>query len=138
MDSDSEESFLDSSEDEFQLTESDSESEDESLDSVRIWTPIDTSANLAAPPRFPFTGTSGIQALITTDDPLEYFQLFFNEEIISFIVDETNRYAEQYLQSNELTPSSRVLNWKETNNKEMKCFLALMLLQGVINKPKEK
>ena len=55
-----------------------------------------------------------------------------------FIIKDTNQHGKQYLQSNELMPSSRVPNWKETNNKEMKCFLALLRLQEVTNKPKEK
>lgn len=48
---------------------------------------------------------------ITFDDPLDYFQLFFDEEIINFIVRETNRYAESYFETAELTPSSRALKW---------------------------
>lgn len=138
MDSDSEESLINSSEDELCLSESESESEDDSLDSIRIWTPVDITANITAPPRFPFIGNSGIQISIPTEDPLEYFDQFFNEEVISFIVEETNRYAEKFLDSNELTPSSRILNWKDTTSKEMKCFFALLLLQGVIDKPKQK
>ena len=137
MDSDSEVESLISSED-FSALESDSESEDDSLESVRNWTEIDISSQIPAPPRFPFTGNPGIQVNIATDDPLEFFELFFDESIISFIVEETNCYAEKYLESNQLTPSSRSFNWRETNINEMKCFLGLILLQGIVQKPVEK
>lgn len=59
MDSDTE--SLVSSEDDFGISDTESESEnDDDLDSVRKCIPIDTSANVPAPPRFPFTGHTGL------------------------------------------------------------------------------
>lgn len=55
------------------MSESESESEDDSLDSVRIWALVNIAPNLTPPPRFPFTGNSGLQISITAEDPLEYF-----------------------------------------------------------------
>ncbi|GFT68337.1 piggyBac transposable element-derived protein 4 [Nephila pilipes] len=71
-------------------------------------------------------------------DPLEYFNLFFDEEMFLFIVSETNRYAESFFEDAELTPASRALKWKNTDIGEMKRFLSLLLLQGVVQKPVEK
>ncbi|GBO33938.1 PiggyBac transposable element-derived protein 4, partial [Araneus ventricosus] len=73
-----------------------------------------------------------------SEDPLDYFNLFFDDETFNFIVSETNRYAESHLQNAELTPSSRALKWKNINNQEMKRFISLLLLQGIVQKPVEK
>lgn len=54
-----------------------------------------------------------------------------------FIVEETNRYAEKYINTNQLTARSMLQNWRETNYKEIKCFLGLLLLQSIVQKPVE-
>ncbi|GFW39586.1 piggyBac transposable element-derived protein 4 [Trichonephila clavipes] len=58
--------------------------------------------------------------------------------MFSFIVEDTNRYAESFFKDTELTPASRALKWKNANKEEMKRFIALFLLQGVVQKPVEK
>ncbi|GFU72856.1 piggyBac transposable element-derived protein 4 [Trichonephila clavipes] len=69
---------------------------------------------------------------------LEYFNLFLGDERLSFIVEETNRYAESFFENTELTPASRALKWKNANKEDMKRFIkALLLLQGVVQKPVE-
>lgn len=136
MDSDSESELLaENSEEEYSSSES--ESDDETLEDVRDWCKI--SASYPSPPKFPFLGFPGIKIpLNDSSDPLEYFYAFFQDEIFSFIVHETNKYAGTYFESANLTPSSRALKWRETDHQEMKCFLALLLLQGVVQKPVEK
>ncbi|GBN15222.1 hypothetical protein AVEN_2690-1 [Araneus ventricosus] len=87
MNSDSEEDNLieTSSEDELSSSEDES-SEDESLESARNWCGVDVSVLTPAPPKFPFTGNPGIKvSLRQSDDPLDYFCLFFDDEVISFI-----------------------------------------------------
>ncbi|GFS70765.1 piggyBac transposable element-derived protein 4 [Nephila pilipes] len=69
---------------------------------------------------------------------LEYFNLFFDDEMFLFTVSETNRYTESFFEDAELTPASRALKWKNTDIGEMKRFLFLLLLQGVVLKPVEK
>ena len=89
-------------------------------------------------PRFPFSGDPGIKVNIAdTDDPLAYFELFFDETLINVIVQHTNLYAKQYLdlQRATLRKRSRAHNWTETNKKEIKVYLALLLLQGIVQKP---
>ena len=139
MDFDSDSESLLTSEDEYSCSETETESEnDESLDSVRNWIHIDTSAPVPAPPRFPFTGNPGLKVSIETGDPLEYFLQFFDETVLNFIVDETNKYAENYLATKELTPSSRLLKWKRTDCQELRRFLGLLLFQGLVKKPVER
>jgi len=51
------------------------------------------------------------------------------------MVRETNRYAVQYINATTLKSSSRMHSWKETDPCEMKKFLVLMILMGIIQKP---
>ncbi|GFT25564.1 piggyBac transposable element-derived protein 4 [Trichonephila clavipes] len=115
------------------------QSDDDCLDSATDWCQIDVTSPLPSHPKFPFTGNPGIKVCIgDSGDPLEYFNLFLDDEMFSFIVEETNRYAESFFENTELTPASRALKWKNANKEEMKRFIALLLLQGVVQKPVEK
>ncbi|CAL1272717.1 unnamed protein product [Larinioides sclopetarius] len=126
-----------SSDEEFSSSES--ESDDDSLDSARDWCRIDITISQPSHPKFPFTGNPGLKAYVgDSEDPIDYFYLFFDDEIFSFIVSETNRYAESHSQEVELTPASRALKWKNIDYQEMKRFIALLLLQGIVQKPVEK
>lgn len=52
------------------------------------------------------------------------------------MVEQTNLYAAQYKANHQnLPPNSRANHWKETNRNEMKKFLALALLMGIVRKP---
>ncbi|GFU31491.1 piggyBac transposable element-derived protein 4 [Trichonephila clavipes] len=119
-----------SSDEEFSSSEI--ESDDDCLDSARDWCQIDVTSigrNL----------NPGVKVCIgDSGDPFEYFNLFLDDEMFSFIVEETNRYAESFFENAELTPGSRALKWKNTNKEEMKRFIALLLLQGVVQKPVEQ
>lgn len=45
-------------------------------------------------------------------------------------------YAAQFFNNDpELKPHSRIRKWRDTNEAEMKIFLGLLILQGVIEKP---
>ena len=60
-------------------------------------------------------------------DPLGLLSLFFDDSLISLIVDETNRYATQALQGTEK-------EWS-TNAEEIKAYLGFMILMGVNKLP---
>lgn len=66
--------------------------------------------------------------------PLHYFSLFLDEEILNLVTTETNRYAAQFLLT-PLRPHSRLRNWENTDNKEMKLFLALIMWMGLAPLP---
>ena len=53
---------------------------------------------------------------------------------MDLLVEETNRYASQYLTRQNLTPSARGNAWKPTNTNEIKVFLGPVLLTGLIDK----
>ncbi|CAL1262020.1 unnamed protein product [Larinioides sclopetarius] len=83
--------------------------EDISLDDARDWCRLDKD-NLGPPhPRFP-----------------------------RYIANETNRFANDFIENNELTPSSRFQNWKDTDSSEIRVFLVILILQGINQKPLQK
>lgn len=99
----SESSYIGSFEDSLYGDSSDNNSEDESSlseedkddgDNVqRPSEPIDvpwTENGIPRPP-FPYTDTNGPQVPINIQDPVEIFELFFDENLIDLIVNETNR-----------------------------------------------
>ncbi|PSN50037.1 hypothetical protein C0J52_03287 [Blattella germanica] len=68
-------------------------------------------------------------------DIVNIFLLFFTEDFVKMIVDETNIYAQQFLCSKILSPRSPARQWVPVTMNEMYVFLALFLLMGIINKP---
>ncbi|GFS86736.1 piggyBac transposable element-derived protein 4 [Trichonephila clavipes] len=105
MNSDSENECLieeRSSDEEFSSSES--ESDDDCLDNARDWCQIDVTSPLPSHPKFPFAGNPGTKVCIgDSGDPFEYFNLFLDDEMFSFIVEKTNRYAESFFENAELT-----------------------------------
>ena len=51
---------------------------------------------------------------------------------------ETNLYAEQFLEKNKtnLKPRSNALNWNSTDPNEVKIFIGLIVLMGIVYKPR--
>ncbi|CAL1272460.1 unnamed protein product [Larinioides sclopetarius] len=65
-----------------------------------------------------------------------YIEQYLDENLINLIVKETNLYADQFLQSHpNLKPRSRMRKWYPTTNNEIRCFIAMLVLQGIIKKP---
>ena len=62
--------------------------------------------------------------------PQELFEIFITLEIAELISNETNRYAQQFLEKNpHLKERCRVYDWKDTNKDEIMILLAFFLLQ---------
>eukprot|EP00745_Piridium_sociabile_P004562 TRINITY_DN12743_c0_g1_i2.p1 TRINITY_DN12743_c0_g1~~TRINITY_DN12743_c0_g1_i2.p1 ORF type:complete len:167 (+),score=34.64 TRINITY_DN12743_c0_g1_i2:343-843(+) len=82
----------------------------------------------------PFTRRRGV--LVDTRDfsPVDYFQLFFPDDVFQFLATETNRYAAQFLQGRALSTHSRFKKWVETDMSEMKAFAALQIAMGLCQK----
>ena len=70
-------------------------------------------------------------------DIIEFFELFFDREIIQLIVAETNRYAEQYknARGNLFSFRSPVRSWVPVTENEVYTVLGLFLLMGIVQKP---
>lgn len=91
--------------------------------------------NLAPPPDIPFTGQSGVQVDTQGFEPIHYFTLFINDDLVNYLVTETNTFAEQFIRDNNLKRRSRAHEWYPTNPQEMKEFLGITFLMGIIQKP---
>ena len=87
------------------------------------------------PRAFPFTGNSGIQLRTVGFGPIEYFSLFINQDLINCFVTETNCFAEQFMSGEDISRRSRANSWHPTDPREMKQFLGLLFLTGIIRKP---
>ena len=87
-----------------------------------------------------FIGRNGVAGTgITVDvsgyEPFDYFKLFLNDDLISLMTTETNRYAQYLLQQPNLHPHSRLHKWHPTTNDEMTVFIGLLLLVSLNRKP---
>ena len=61
--------------------------------------------------------------------PLEYFNYFFDDDMVKTIKNETNIYA--HLNKGELI-------WKDVNEDEMRLFLIVRMLMGIVRKPTQE
>lgn len=85
----------------------------------------------SALPRFQFIGVPGCTFNADNFAVLDYFQLFFDNELINLLVTESNHYAEQ-----QPRRSSDVL--LPTKTEEMQIFLCINIIQGILKKPEER
>jgi hypothetical protein len=85
-----------------------------------------------------FTGNPAVQfAVQNGTDMMEYVDNYITPELIQFVVNQTNLYAQQQIMTMPppVTKKARSEQWKPVTIYEMK-FLGLMFLTGVIRKPK--
>ena len=90
------------------------------------------------PIKIPFTGVKDLREEMPLDaKPIKYFSKYFTDEVTDTICIETTRYADQYIKANaaNLRPKSIVHDWKPTNWNEIKVFLGLCILMGIVSKP---
>jgi len=60
----------------------------------------------------PFTGTTGLIVSPTGNNPYDFFKLCTNKTLFTFIVEQTNYYAEEIFLSENITDKSRITKWK--------------------------
>jgi len=91
-----------------------------------------------APTIPPFTGNTGLLFDPADMQPIDFFMQYVDMDLICHMVYQTNLYARQFFRDNggALGAQSRCRQWKETNTEEMKRFIGLTLLMGVVRKPK--
>jgi hypothetical protein len=129
-----------------------SDSSDEECDGVgsgplfnapfRKWQTVDSSTDPAMP-RYEFKGSPGpsqhVRDTLGKDSTvLEFFKLFMSDSVMELIVRETNRYAQQVLSSTAIKPQSRLRAWEDVTVDELWCWMALVILQGVVGKPEQE
>ncbi|GLV54168.1 uncharacterized protein CBL_21012, partial [Carabus blaptoides fortunei] len=136
FDSDSDIEIEDSqsdSSDEGSSTSSSEEEEEEFMDARQFWK-LDIKNLNPAPKRFTFSEIPAVHFQVEDNSAIEIFENFFYDKLIDLIVLETNKYADQSKNvSNK--KHSRILKWTPTDRNELRIFFALLILQGIIQKP---
>ena len=83
-----------------------------------------------------FTGQPGLKKPVQGTKPVDYYRLFLTDDIVQHFVTETNLHAEQAIAvSRPQKRFARLKDWTETDAGEMKKFLGLILLTGIVSKP---
>ncbi|XP_048012275.1 piggyBac transposable element-derived protein 4-like isoform X2 [Megalobrama amblycephala] len=87
----------------------------------------------------PFTenpGPIGDGAALESEQPVDFTELFISDVLLQNIVDQTNLYADQYIQAmDDTSKHARCHAWKPVTVSEMKTFMGLLFLTGIIHKP---
>lgn len=86
---------------------------------------------------FEYTGPNESNDIYETDmtRPLDFFRLFFDDEIIDLMILQTNLNAAQVLGSAVCSPESRLSRWKEVTRNEMELFIGLLIWMGMVDMP---
>lgn len=71
---------------------------------------------------------------LETASPIDVLNLFLTIDFWNLLVTETNRYAEHYINANELLPNSRFRDWRPVTVPEMKAFFSLHFAMGLVQK----
>ena len=66
--------------------------------------------------------------------PIDYFKLFFKENMFQLIKEQTNLYAEQHIDRGNLSPNSRFSSWTPVTDSEVKNFFSLVICMGLVHK----
>ena len=65
--------------------------------------------------------------------PLDFFKLYFTQEVVELLITETKRFASQFFAKNgDKVDDSYSGQWTDVNITEMKTFIALIFLMGVV------
>ena len=88
-------------------------------------------------PDFPFTENVGFFIPIPHDaNPEFFFILFLTNEVVTFMVNETNCNAKKALNETIIRQRSRYKDWKPSNAVEIKKFIGLLLHMDIVNLPR--
>lgn len=86
------------------------------------------------PRDIPFTGNPSVQVQTVGFELYDYFALFINDDLLNCFITESNCYANDYIgEGNLRRPHAN--DWFPSKKKEMKEFLSLLFLMGIIHKP---
>ena len=75
---------------------------------------------------------------MTDKSPVDFFQLLIPDDLLQVVVQETNRFAQQYIDTTGLSRFSRVRAWekKPHNLADLKKFLAIVIVMGFVVLPR--
>lgn len=81
---------------------------------------------------FSFLGNPRITFTMKNDATvLDDFEPFFDDLMLQVIVQETKRYAKQYINKSVPKERSSWKKWTDTNEKELRLFFTVLFLQGI-------
>ena len=83
-----------------------------------------------------FHSEPGVHESVTSDDPLEIFELLFTNELIDMIVKMTNKYADQSNIGKLHSKTSRLSKWVDTTPSDIRMYLAVLIYRGLLHKPR--
>ncbi|KAL5467115.1 hypothetical protein EMCRGX_G031300 [Ephydatia muelleri] len=89
----------------------------------------------------PFTPIPGVTEKMDHLQPVDIFCKLFNDQTMVSVVEETNRYGNQYLQSHSdylkkhCKARANQLKGKPITMEEMKKFMGLIITMGIVNMP---
>lgn len=95
-----------------------------------LWLPASSGSAIIPP----FTAQPGVQPNTSNFTPFNYFSLFFPQDLLQYIVDQTNLYADQFIASNPNSSYARMFNWRRLTLEEFKVFLGLTFNMGLTKK----
>jgi len=120
--------------------ESESESANGSDNESNISIPTTRFSKNDRQPRIPhFIGNPGMQFAVENEaDVMSYFDHYIPPELSEIAVDQTNLYAQQQIAKMPcpVTKHARSEEWKPVTVIEMKKFLGLIFVTGIVRKPK--
>ena len=79
-----------------------------------------------------FTAQPGPKVDTSCKTPEECFSIFLDDNLLDFIVENTNKYAQIKMSCMQLTTFCLYRNWRPVTRAEMKGFLAIILNMGII------
>ena len=84
-----------------------------------------------------YLGHPGCTQDMANKNPIDFFQLFVTDAMLEVVVKQTNLFAQQFIDSHDLTRRSRVQQWGRSPHDlvELKKFLAMTIIMGLINYP---
>lgn len=114
--------------DEMVIEEDEDEDEEGTSVDAAVWSDYSNRSKV-----FPFTGDPGLKInLDSTATPFQVFQTLLTNDIIDYIVEQTNLYAHQIIELGEKTSKSRHSKWHDTTREEMKLFFGMILYMGLM------
>ncbi len=84
-----------------------------------------------------FVGEAGCTQDMANKSPIDFLQLFVTDDILQAIVEQTNLFAQQFMDSHELPRRSRARQWDKSPHclAELKKFLAAVIIMGLVDYP---
>ena len=104
----------------------------DSISSSEEWIEVNESSD---PPTIKFSvphATTGPQIPRDVKEPMDYFRLYFTDELVENIIKETNKYAVEKIKKKELSSKSLWHMWRDVTKEEFFAFIAVVLNMGLI------